>query len=118
MLPASSSLHAPAIAGTAALRMGGRPSLRRAVNADLASTSSEAMVANEKMLAGAVAAFGHGEADVTDLLATLRLAFESDMTGLDLHEAALAAHHELERVAGRILDSPQPTPPTSQGALP
>ncbi len=86
--------------------------------AKAAAEAAESMVANEKMLAGAVAAFGHGEADVTDLLATLRLAFESDMTALDLHEAGLAAHRELERVAGRALESPQPTPPTSQGALP
>lgn len=86
--------------------------------AKAAVEAAESMGANEKMLAGAVAAFGHGEADVTDLLATLRLAFDSDMTALDLHEAALAAHRKLERAAGRALEPPQPAQPTSQGALP
>ena len=86
--------------------------------AKAAAEAAGSMAANEKMLAGAVAAFGHGEADVTDLLATLRLAFDSDMTALDLHEAALAAHRNLERVAGRALESSPPTPSTSQGALP
>jgi hypothetical protein len=40
------------------------------------------------------------------------------MTALDLHEAALAAHRRLERVAGRALEPPPPAQPTSQGALP
>ena len=97
-------------------RAGSLAAYRHLANA--AIDSAESMGANERMLAGAVAAFGHGEADVTDLLATLRLAFDSDMTALDLHQAALAAHRKLERIAGRALESPQPKQQSSQGALP
>jgi outer membrane protein TolC len=89
--------------------------------AKAAVEAAKSMGANERMLTGALAAFSHGEADVTDLLATLRLAFDSDMTSLDLHDAALAAHRKLERVVGRALESPQPiqtTQSTSQGAIP
>jgi len=100
-------------------RAGGLAAYRHLAKAAL--EAAESIGANERMLAGAVAAFGHGEADVTDLLAMFRLAFDSDMTALDLHEAALAAHRKLERVAGRALEPPQPTQPTqptSQGAMP
>ena len=76
------------------------------------------MVANETMLAGAVAAFGHGESDVTDLLTMLSLAFNSDMTALDLHEAALTAYRDLERVTGHALETSLSIQPTSQGAIP
>lgn len=86
--------------------------------AQAAAEATDSVDANERMLAGAVAAFGHGEADVTDLLTMLSLAFNSDMTALDLHAAALAAHRELERVTGHALKSPQSTQPTSQGAMP
>jgi len=86
--------------------------------AQAAAEATEYVGANERMLAGAVAAFAHGEADVTDLLTMLSLAFNSDMTALDLHAAALAAHRELERVTGQPQESPQSTHPTSQGAVP
>ena len=86
--------------------------------AEAAIEATEAVVANETMLAGAVAAFGHGESDVTDLLTMLSLAFNSDMTALDLHEAALAAHRELELVTGHALEMTPSTPSTSQGAMP
>jgi outer membrane protein TolC len=86
--------------------------------AQAAAEAGESVDANERMLAGAVAAFGHGEADVTDLLTMLSLAFNSDMTALDLHAAALAAHRELERVTGQPQESPQSTQSTSQGAVP
>jgi outer membrane protein TolC len=73
---------------------------------------------NEKMLAGAVAAFHHGEASLTDLLETLRSMAESEMTALDLQEAALAAHRDLESLAGRSLDPLSTLPPTFQGETP
>ena len=97
-------------------RVGALEAYRRLAGA--AAETLENLEANDRMLAGAVAAFGHGEADVTDLLATLRLVFDSDMTALDLHEAALAAHRELELATGRALTSPQPTQVTTQGATP
>ena len=86
--------------------------------AEAAIEATGAVVANEKVLAGAVAAFAHGEADVTDLLTMLSLAFNSDMTALDLHEAALAAYRELERVTGHALETSLSKQPTSQGAIP
>jgi outer membrane protein TolC len=99
-----------------AQRTGGLEAYRHL--AEAASDAAISVNANERMLAGAVAAFGHGEADVTDLLTMLSLAFNSYMTALDLHEAALAAHRELERVTGHALEISQSTPPASQGAMP
>ena len=55
---------------------------------------------SDRMLDGAEAAFRQGETGVTDLLETHRSATEAELAVLDLHEAALAAHRELERVAG------------------
>ena len=55
---------------------------------------------SDRMLDGAEAAFRQGEASVTDLLETHRSVTEAELAVLDLHEAALAAHRELERVAG------------------
>ena len=48
---------------------------------------------------GAEAAFRQGEAGLTDLLETHRSVTEAELAVLDLHEAALAAHRELERLA-------------------
>lgn len=53
----------------------------------------------ERMLDGAEAAFRQGETDLTDLLETHRSVIEAELAVLDLHEAALAAHRELERLA-------------------
>ena len=53
----------------------------------------------ERMLDGAEAAFRQGEAGLTDLLETHRSVTEAELAVLDLHEAALAAHRELERLA-------------------
>lgn len=55
--------------------------------------------ATERMLDGAEAAFRQGEAGLTDLLETHRSVTEAELAVLDLHEAALAAHRELERLA-------------------
>lgn len=53
----------------------------------------------ERMLDGAEAAFRQGEASLTDLLDTHRSVIEAELAALDLHEAALAAHRQLERFA-------------------
>ncbi len=73
--------------------------LRRA-----AAEAAAATDADDRLLTGAVAAFRHGEAGLTDLLDTLRSIAEAEATALDLHAAALAAHRDLERLAGRSLD--------------
>ncbi|MXX63319.1 MAG: TolC family protein [Holophagales bacterium] len=59
----------------------------------------EELGATERMLDGADAAFRQGEAGLTDLLETHRSVTEAELAVLDLHEAALAAHRELERLA-------------------
>ncbi len=55
---------------------------------------------NQQMLHAAEAAFLLGEASLTDLLETRRAVSESEMTMLDLYQAALAAQRQLERLAG------------------
>ena len=70
--------------------------------AQLADALAEARAelgATERMLDGAEAAFRQGEAGLTDLLETHRSVTEAELAVLDLHEAALAAHRELERLA-------------------
>lgn len=64
---------------------------------------SASLASNDKTVAGAVASFRLGETAVTDLLETLRSIAESESAALDLYEAALAAHRNLERLAGRPL---------------
>lgn len=59
----------------------------------------EELGATERMLDGAEAAFRQGEGGLTDLLETHRSVTEAELAVLDLHEAALAAHRELERLA-------------------
>ena len=73
-----------------------------------------ALAGNEKMLTGAEAAFRHGETSLTDLLETLRSATESEMAVLDLHEAALAAHRKLSRLAGLHGVPDEPTHTTEE----
>ncbi|MXW00883.1 MAG: TolC family protein [Holophagales bacterium] len=70
--------------------------------ARLAAALAEArreLGATERMLDGEEAAFRQGEAGLTDLLETHRSVTEAELALLDLHEAALAAHRELERLA-------------------
>ena len=55
---------------------------------------------SDRMLDGAEAAFRQGESGLTDLLEIHRSVTEAELAVLDLHEAALAAHRELERLAG------------------
>jgi cobalt-zinc-cadmium efflux system outer membrane protein len=72
-----------------------------------------ALARNERMLDGAEAAFRQGEAGLTDLLETHRSVTEAELAVLDVHEAALAAHRELERLAGAggaTGDPPIPSP--------
>ena len=69
------------------------------LSAALAEARQE-LGATERMLDGAEAAFRQGETSLTDLLETHRSVTEAELAVLDLHEAALAAHRELERVAG------------------
>lgn len=83
-----------------------------------AAEARAALEGNDRMLLGAVTAFHHGEATLTDLLETQRSAAEAEMTVLALRQAALAAHRELERAAGRALDLASPTDPTTQGDPP
>lgn len=85
-------------------------------------TARSAFAETERMLDGAEAAFRLGEASLTDLLDTHRSVTEGALAVLDLQEAALAAHRELQRLAAsnrnpsvpstpldsRPLDSPQP----------
>ena len=59
----------------------------------------EELGATGQMLDSAEAAFRQGEAGLTDLLETHRSVTEAELAVLDLHEAALAAYRELERLA-------------------
>jgi len=83
-----------------------------------AAEARAALEGNDRMLLGAVTAFHHGEATLTDLLETQRSVAEAETTALDLHQAALAAHRELERAAGRALDLEPATGSTSHGDPP
>ena len=71
---------------------------------DALADARGALEDTDRMLRGAVTAFRHGEATLTDLLETQRSVAEAELAVLDLHQAALAAHRDLERVAGRALD--------------
>lgn len=62
------------------------------------------LAARERMLDGSEAAFRQGEQSLTDLLETQRSVTEGELAVLDLHEAALAAHRELARLAGASSD--------------
>lgn len=61
------------------------------------SDAADALTTGERMLDGAEAAFLHGETGLTDLLETHRAVTDGELTLLDLHGAALAAHRDLER---------------------
>ena len=80
-----------------AARMAARGNFARLASA-LAEARQE-LGATGRMLDGAEAAFRQGEAGLTDLLETLRSVTEAELAVLDLHEAALSAHRELERLA-------------------
>lgn len=65
----------------------------------LAQTRQDLAI-NDRILDGAEAAFRHGEVPLTDLLETHRSVVEAELAMLDLHAAALAAHRDLEGLAG------------------
>lgn len=78
------------------------------------AAATAVLAGSERTLDGAEAAFRHGEATLTDLLDTHRSLTEAELAALDLHRGALAAHRELERLAGagaRTDDPSNPTPP-------
>lgn len=75
----------------------------------------EQLASVERMLDGAETAFRHGEVSLTDLLETHRSVTEAELAALELHESALAADRELERLAGTtksaLLDEPSESTP-------
>ncbi len=71
----------------------------RRSNADAEAAESAYAVLRD----AATAAYDLGEADTTDLLATLRSVLRARLTALELHADALAAHRALEIAAGRPL---------------
>jgi len=82
---------------SAAARTAASANFARLANA--LAEAREEVGATERMLDGEEAAFRQGEAGLTDLLETHRSVTEAELAVLDLHEAALAAHRELERLA-------------------
>jgi outer membrane protein TolC len=92
----------------AAARAAARANFERlARSLELAGT---ALAESDRMLDAAEAAFHLGEASLTDLLDTHRSVTEAALAVLDLQEAALAAHRELERRAAPAA-SPIPSEP-------
>lgn len=60
------------------------------------------------LLTGASASYQLGESGLTDLLDTLRAALAARITALEVREAALAAHRDLEAATGRPLSGDLP----------
>ncbi len=71
----------------------------------------ETLAKNERMLDGAEAAFVDGELGLTELLETLRSVGEAELAMLDVHETALAALRDMERL-GATAFPPLPLPST------
>jgi cobalt-zinc-cadmium efflux system outer membrane protein len=92
----------------AAARAAARASFERLARS--LDEARSALADSERMLDGAEAAFRLGEAGLTDLLDTHRSVTEGALAVLDLREAALAAHRELERLAASA-DSSDPLQP-------
>ncbi len=59
--------------------------------------------AGTSALTGAVALFDSGEADMTDLLESIRGVLSAELAALDSYGAALRAHRELELTTGQSL---------------
>lgn len=67
----------------------------------LALANAEAAhLQNERMLDGAEASFRHGEASVTDLLDIYDSVTEAELAVLELRQAVMASHRDLERALG------------------
>ena len=67
--------------------------------------SIAAIAETDVLIEGATASYTLGESDLTDLLETLRSVLAARMAALDLYEAALEAHRDLELAVGRPLSS-------------
>ncbi len=78
--------------------------------------AQDAATGNQQILLAAEATFRLGESSLTDLLDTRRAVTETEMMVLDLYEAALAAHRELEQLAG-VTSEPESRAPSSAGPL-
>jgi outer membrane protein TolC len=77
----------------------------------LRAAASEAATAEESVepiVTAATASFRLGETSLTDLLETLRSASAARLQALELRDAALEAHRELERLAGTLPDTVEP----------
>ncbi len=83
-------------------RIGALAAYQRLVTA--VADARAANAANPQIVAATTAAFGAGEATLTDLLDTVRSVQAAESSTLRLHAAALAAHRRLEQLAGRPLD--------------
>ncbi|HKI01299.1 MAG TPA: hypothetical protein VKK31_04920, partial [Thermoanaerobaculia bacterium] len=66
-----------------------------------AARAGQAAEETKELLAGAAASYQLGESGLTDLLDTLRAALAARITALEVREAALAAHRDLEAATGR-----------------
>ena len=72
--------------------------------------AGSALVASERFLDAAEAAFRLGETSLSELLDTHRAVTDAALAALDLREAALASHRELERLAAPA-GQPEPRQP-------
>jgi cobalt-zinc-cadmium efflux system outer membrane protein len=70
---------------------------------EAAAAAGAAVVDGDNLIEGATTAYDLGEADMTDLLETLRSVLRARLTALELHADALAAHRALEVAMGRRL---------------
>ncbi len=71
--------------------------------AEAAKASRAATEGDARMVEAALAAYRAGEVGLTDLLDTLRAARDARLRALELLDAALAAHRDLEVALGRSL---------------
>lgn len=71
-----------------------------------AHQAQEVTGGTDGLIEAAVLSFEHGESSLTDLLETFRSAVNAELAALDLRSAALSAHRDLERAAGRALNTP------------
>jgi len=95
---AREEMAARRLAAERASRTAAYDTLEAAAHAAWGATESA-----ETTIDAAAAAYRHGETSMTDFLDTIRSILAGRLAALDLHAAALAAHRELERAAGRPL---------------
>jgi cobalt-zinc-cadmium efflux system outer membrane protein len=68
---------------------------------DAALSAADSLAISDEVMESAAARFELGESDVTELLETVRGVISARLAALDLYDAALAAHRELELLMGR-----------------